>query len=109
MVLTKRQLDFIEYLLANPRVPDYTCADRYGIPRSTLHDWKNRPEFMDELRKRLREQWEDSRRTAQNSMEDLAREGNFNASKYILDNLGYGATQKIDLDQTIQIEVGIEE
>ena len=43
MVLTKRQLDFIEYLLANPRVPDYTCADRYGIPRSTLHDWKNRP------------------------------------------------------------------
>ena len=53
MVLTRRQLDFIEYLLANPRVPDYTCADRYGIPRSTLHDWKNRPEFMDELRKHI--------------------------------------------------------
>lgn len=42
-------------------------------------------------------------------MEDLARDGNFNASKYILDNLGYGATQKIDLDHNLTIEVGIEE
>lgn len=49
------------------------------------------------------------RRLAVDQMQELARQGNFSANKYILDNLGYGATQKIkaEVEQSTTINVKI--
>ena len=55
-------------------------------------------EFQEELKNRLSEQWQDSERIAVSTMQMLASEGDFKASKYILDSLGYAPAQKIEAD-----------
>ncbi len=90
-MLKPKQKEYIEVLLANPLLPDTECARMVGVNRNTLREWKKKPEFQEELNRRLKEIWEDSERTAIETMQSLAREGDFKASKYILDSLGYAA------------------
>ena len=77
MALKARQYQLIEALLANPMVPDTELAKQIGINRNTVREWKKKPEFQEELQKRLRERWEDSERLAMETMQSLAREGDF--------------------------------
>ena len=109
MALKPRQLKLLECMLANPMAPDTGLADEIGINRNTVRKWKNLPEFQEELRVRLAEQWRDSEVMAVNAMQSLAQEGNFQAVKYILDNLGYAAVQKIEADLHSDIVINIEE
>lgn len=109
MALKPRQLKLIEALMANPMLPDTEIAKQLDINRNTVREWKKKPEFQEELKKRLREQWEDSERMAMDTMQMLAREGDFKAAKYILDNLGYAPTQKIEADIKSDISITIEE
>ncbi len=107
-MLKPKQKEYIEVLLANPLLPDTECARMVGVNRNTLREWKKKPEFQEELNRRLKEIWEDSERTAIETMQSLAREGDFKASKYILDSLGYAAPQKVEIEQTV-ITVDIDE
>ena len=109
MALKARQYQLIEALLANPMVPDTELAKLIGINRNTVREWKKKPEFQEELQKRLREKWEDSERLAMETMQSLAREGDFKASKYILDSLGYAPVTKIEADISKDIIINIEE
>lgn len=109
MALKARQYQLIEALLANPMVPDTELAKQIGINRNTVREWKKKPEFQEELQKRLREKWEDSERLAMETMQSLAREGDFKASKYILDSLGYAPVQKVQADISKDIIINIEE
>lgn len=109
MALKARQYQLIEALLANPMVPDTELAKQIGINRNTVREWKKKPEFQEELQKRLREKWEDSERLAMETMQSLAREGDFKASKYILDSLGYAPVTKIEADISKDIIINIEE
>lgn len=109
MALKARQYQLIEALLANPMVPDTELAKQIGINRNTIREWKKKPEFQEELQKRLREKWEDSERLAMETMQSLAREGDFKASKYILDSLGYAPVQKVQADISKDIVINIEE
>lgn len=109
MALKARQYQLLEALLANPMVPDTELAKQIGINRNTVREWKKKPEFQEELQKRLREKWEDSERLAMETMQSLAREGDFKASKYILDSLGYAPVTKIEADISKDIVINIEE
>ena len=109
MALKARQYQLIEALLANPMVPDTELAKQIGINTNTVREWKKKPEFQEELQKRLRERWEDSERLAMETMQSLAREGDFKASKYILDSLGYAPVTKIEADISKDIVINIEE
>lgn len=109
MALKARQYQLIEALLANPMVPDTELAKQIGINRNTVREWKKKPEFQEELQKRLREKWEDSERLAMETMQSLAREGDFKASKYILDSLGYAPVQKVQAEISKDIIINIEE
>ena len=109
MALKARQYQLIEALLANPMVPDTELAKQIGINRNTVREWKKKPEFQEEPQKRLREKWEDSERLAMETMQSLAREGDFKASKYILDSLGYAPVTKIEADISKDIIINIEE
>lgn len=109
MALKARQYQLLEALLANPMVPDTELAKQIGINRNTIREWKKKPEFQEELQKRLREKWEDSERLAMETMQSLAREGDFKASKYILDSLGYAPVTKIEADISKDIVINIEE
>lgn len=109
MTLKPKQLALIEAMLAHPMMSDVKLAEEMGINRNTIRIWKKQPEFKEELDKRLKEKWKDSERMAMESMQKLASEGHFNASKYILDSLGYAPTQKIEADVKTDICIDIEE
>lgn len=98
MALHAGHLQLIETLLAYPLLPDTEIAELLKINRNTVREWKRKPEFQEELKRRLSEQWKDSERTAVHTMQMLASEGDFKASKYILDSLGYAPAQKIEAD-----------
>lgn len=107
--LKPRQYKLIEAMLANPMLPDTYLAEELGINRNTVRVWKQLPEFQAELKARLAEQWQDSERMAVDVMQSLAREGNFQATKYILDSLGYAPAQRIEADVHSDININIEE
>lgn len=109
MALKPRQYKLIEALIANPMLPDTEVAAMLEINRNTVREWKRKPEFQEELKRRLAEIWQDSERMAMETMQTLAREGDFKASKYILDSLGYAPTQKIEADIKTDIVINIEE
>lgn len=109
MALKPRQYKLIEALMANPMLPDTQVAELLEINRNTVREWKKLPEFQEELKKRLAEQWADSERMAVETMQSLAREGDFKASKYILDSLGYAPAQKVEATLNTDININIEE
>lgn len=109
MALTKRQKNLIEFMLAHPEMPETVCARECEVPNSTYFDWKKKEEFTEELDRRLKEQWKDAERLAVDKMIGMANEGCFQATKYILDNLGYAPTQKIKADISTDINITIGE
>lgn len=105
MALKARQYELIEAMLANPMTPDTELAEMIGINRNTVREWKNKPEFQAELKARLAEKWADSERVAMETMQTLARDGDYKASKYILDSLGYAAPTKIEADVSARTDI----
>lgn len=111
MALSTRQLACIEQYVNDPSLTIASFCRKAGIGETTWYRWKENQEFCETLEKKLKEAWEEARAIAQQSMIKQASEGSFQASKYILDNMGYGATQKHELksDNTITINIGVEE
>lgn len=109
MALKPKQLELIEAMLAYPAMSDVKLADILNLNNKTVGKWRKMPEFQAELKERLAKQWKDAESIAQRTMIDLATEGDFKASKYILDSLDYAPTQKIEADINNNIEINIEE
>ena len=108
MALKTKEKELLELMLSHPMLPDTKLAELMGINNKTVGVWRKKPEFQEELQKRLREQWKDAERLAQKKMIELANEGCFNANKYILDSLGYAPAQRIEADlHTDVIEINI--
>lgn len=109
MALKPKQKALIEAIIANPSAPHTQLAEMVGINRNTITVWKANAEFQAALDKRIKEIWKDSEAIAVGTMRKLATEGDFKASKYILDSLGYAPVQKIEADISTDIVIDIEE
>ena len=109
MALKPRQAELLELMLANPMMSDVKLAALMGLNNKTIGAWRKKPDFQEELKKRLAEQWKDAERLAQKKMIELANEGCFQANKYILDSLGYAPVTKIEADVNTDIVINIEE
>lgn len=111
MALKPKQLKLIEIILANPQAPNTELAELAGVNRNTITAWKRNDEFKEALQERLKEIWKDSEIIAVDTMRNLASNGDFKASKYILDSLGYAPTQHIeaDVNATANIIINIDE
>lgn len=108
MALHAKHYACIEAMLANPTASYVELAEMVGCNRNTITEWKRNKEFMEEYNKRLKEMWKDSEAIAVKTMINLASNGDFKASKYILDSMDYAPAQKIeaDLNTNIVIEIG---
>lgn len=104
-----RHYECIEAMIAHPTASNVELAAMVGCNRNTITEWKRNPIFMEAYHKRLREIWESSEGIAINTMRNLAIDGDFKASKYILDSLGYAPVQKVEADITTDININIEE
>lgn len=109
MALTARQIELLEYMLSYPNTSDVKLAEMMGLNNKTVGKWRKLPEFQEEMKKRLAEQWKSAESLAQKKMIELAAEGNFQANKYILDSLGYAPTTKIEADVHTDIIINVEE
>ena len=109
MALTAKKLELLETMLSNPMMPDVKLAELLSINNKTVGKWRKEPEFQEEMKKRLAEQWKNAESLAQKKMIELANDGCFQANKYILDSLGYAPTQKIEADINTDIVINIEE
>ena len=109
MALTAKKLELLETMLSNPMMPDTKLAELLSINNKTVGKWRKEPEFQEEMKKRLAEQWKNAERLAQKKMIELADEGCLQANKYILDSLGYAPAQKIEADINTDINIVIEE
>ena len=110
MALKARHIACIEAMLANPSASYEKLAEMVGCNRNTITEWKRNKEFMDEYQRRLREMWKESEAIAVKTMINLAEQGDFKASKYILDSMDYAPAQKIEADvNTTVINIDIEE
>lgn len=110
MALKPRQIELLELMLSKPLLSDVKLAEIMGLNNKTVGKWRKMPEFQDELKKRLKEQWQNAERLAQKKMIELAADGNFQANKFILESLGYAPPQKIEADiKTTEYVIDIEE
>ena len=109
MALTAKKLELLETMLSNPMMPDTKLAELLSINNKTVGKWRKEPEFQEEMKKRLAEQWKNAESLAQKKMIELANDGCFQANKYILDSLGYAPAQKIEADINTDIVINIEE
>jgi len=110
MALKPTQLACIELMLAHPTMSVSKLADEVGVNRNTISDWRrNNKAFQEEYQRRLREKWEECEGIAVETMRNLASDGDFKASKYILDSLGYAPAQRIEADVKTDIQINIEE
>ena len=111
MALKAKQIELLEAMLAHPMMSDVKLGELLNLNNKTVGKWRKEPEFQEELKKRLAQQWKDAERLAQKKMIELADEGCFQANKYILDSLGYAPAQRIEADvkNDITISIGFEE
>lgn len=109
MALKQKEYALLEALLANPAISNEKVAHMVGINRNTVREWKNKPEFKEEYKRRLREKWESSEEIAIHTMRKLALDGDYKASKYILDSMGYAPAQRIEAQVSTDIEINIDD
>ena len=107
--LSVRQMDFIEFMIANPLKTAKELCKEFKLSNNTYATWRKQPKFKEYLSKRLQEKWKDNELMAQATIEQLARDGDFKAAKYILDSLGYAPVQKIQAEVQNSITINVEE
>ena len=107
MALTTKQRNLIAFMVANPLLPETVCAKECGVPNSTYFYWKKQKTFTDELDRQIKAKWKDAERMATETMIELAREGDFRANKYILDNLGYKAKDEVEVKGELETVINI--
>lgn len=112
MALNNKQLKAIELLVYKPHMTLNMIASECGVHRDTLHRWRNEtPEFKEALDKAIKERWKAAESIAVNTMISLCSEGNFQAAKFMLENLGYKPVDKLEakVDGTANIVIEIED
>jgi len=100
--LKAKHFKLIEMLVVNPRMTITEIAEVLGVTEYSAHVTITSPIFVEELNNRMHDVFASSVRKAVSTMVKLAEEGDYAASKYILDSAGYN-------DKTINLKTeGIE-
>ena len=105
MALNSKQMKAIELLVYQPYMTQVMVAQECGVHRETLRRWKHDEEFATELDRAIKQRWKDAESLAVTTMINAAAEGNIQAAKYMLDNLGYKPVDKIQADVNATAQV----
>ena len=108
MAIKPRQQALIEAMIANPSASHIKLAEMVEVNRNTITKWKRDKEFQAAYKERLQEVWKDGEAIAVKSMLKLAEQGSYQAAAFILENMGYKATTKIEANVNTDIIINIE-
>ena len=99
----------LEMVRENPNISLQKISVTLGLNKGVVWDWQkyNREGFGDRYRETLKEAFNDLEAPAIGALKDLLDERNFQAVKYVLDNRGYKAADKVEQvsDTTISINI----
>lgn len=111
MALNANQKAFLDIYRENMLLPIRVVAEMAGVKPNTVYDWKykNINGFADEMQAMLDRKWDEAKYLASEMMEQLAREGDFRAAKYMLDHHGYAAPQKVEVESHNTVVIKVED
>jgi hypothetical protein len=112
VALNNKQLKAIELLVFSPHMTLNVICKEVDVSRDTLHRWRNdNEEFKAALAKATKDRWKAAEQMAVDTMISLMSEGNYQAAKYVLDSMDYGAAQKIEANvkNDVVIRIGYED
>lgn len=87
-------------------------AEAAGVSAKTLWNWRNGndfTEFQEELKRLNDIRWQAAEDAAREGAIKLCKDGNQKMIQFVLQNVGYNPTQKIDADLHNDIVINIEE
>ena len=93
--------------LDNPLLTLREVAEKAGVSHDTLHDYQQNPEWIAEYKAECDKRFECLRAAAVENLENALLDGDWRATTYVLDSLGYNATQKINVDGNTTIHISI--
>lgn len=111
MALKPKQKLLAELMVEEPELTNVEYAETIGIDIKTLYKWKKTEEFDEYFRSLCKEKFKDLEQLALKKLKENVNNGYQKAIEYVLDYMGYKATEKIeaDIDGSLDINVNIEE
>lgn len=110
--LNTKQKKALELLTCGLGLSYKEIAKQVGVNVKTLYDWRNEPQytlFQQELKRLNDIRWQAAEDAAREGCISLCREGNQKMIEFVLKNLGYNPTQKVEADITTDITINVEE
>ena len=95
--------------LSNPLLTSKEVAEMAGVSTDSFHDYQQNEEWMAEYKAECDKRFESLRAAAVENLENALLNGDWRATTYVLDALGYQAAQKIDVDANTVIKISIDE
>lgn len=112
MALNKKQRLALELLTNGQGLTYKEIAEQVEVSPKTLWNWRNGndfTEFQEELAKINNERWQAAEDAARAGAIKLCKEGNQKMIQFVLQNVGYNPTQKVEADLHTDINITIEE
>lgn len=109
--ITKKQQLALELLTSGRGMTLKEIAEEVGVNPKTLWEWRNRPEyvmFQEELQRLNDIRWQAAEDAARAAAIKLCQEGNQKMVEFVLKNIGYNPTNKVEADITTDIIINIE-
>lgn len=106
MALNSKQKRAAEILVAEPERQLGDIAQELGVAESTFWRWRQTEEFKEYEHELCMERFRDLEKIAIQKLKENAKNNNQKAIEYILDYIGYKASEKLDVrsgDITINI------
>lgn len=109
--LTAKQKRALEMLTCGEGYTYKQIAQEIGVNPHTLWDWRNEPaftHFQQELERLNNIRWQAAEDAAREAAIKLCKDGNQKMVEFVLKNVGYNPTNKVeaDINQDIVISIG---
>lgn len=112
MALSGKQRHALELLTSGQGMTYNAIAKEVGIDRKNLWEWRTKPqfkEFQDELNRLNELRWQAAEDAARQAAIELCKEKNQKMVEFVLKNLGYNPTTKVEANVTTDINITIGE
>ena len=110
--ITEKQRKALELLTCGLGLSYKEIAEQVGVDTKTLYRWRNESAFalfQAELKKINDARWQAAEDAAREGTVSLCREGNQKMIEFVMKNLGYNPSTKVEAEVNQTINISIEE
>lgn len=97
-MLKPKQKKAAEISVSEPGLSGAKIAERVGVNINTYYVWKKNPEYQEYVHALCEDRFKDMEKLAMQKLKEHVEKGNWKATQYVLDGLGYKPEEKIDIN-----------